>query len=108
MDTEECEHWLREYTIDLNNVLAERQARMIQPKLHRSYSDLAMINQQMDANFNQEDIILTRITDLVNYVEHFHITTRQITLKSLLCLYIGKIYTLFYGFIYSIKSNIVV
>ena len=91
MDTEECELWLREYTKELNNVLAERQSRMIQPKLHRAYSDLAMINQQTDVNFNQNETILTRITDFVNYVEHFHVTTKQITLKSLLCLYIGMI-----------------
>ena len=89
MDTEECEHWLRQYTIELHNILAERQNRMVQPQLHRGYSGLAMINQQTDPNFNQNDTILSRITDLVNYVEYFHITGKQVTLKSLLCLYLG-------------------
>ena len=89
MDTETCEEWLREYTRELNNIFADRQRRMPIPKLHRAYSDLAMINQQSDPNFDQEEVIMSRIMDLVNYVEHFHMTGKKITLRSLLSLYLA-------------------
>ena len=89
MDTEQCEELLREYTEELHNIFADRQQRMPTPKLHRAYSDLASINQQFDPNFNQEEVILTRITELVNYVEHFHLIEKRVTLKSLLSLYLG-------------------
>ena len=90
MDTETCEELLQQYTIELNNIFAERQRRMPTPKLHRAYSDLAMINQQSDPNFNQDEVIMSRIMDLVNYVEHFHMTGKQITLRSLLSLYLER------------------
>lgn len=91
MDTEQCEELLRDYTVDLHNIFADRQQRMPTPKLHRAYSDLASINQQIDPNFDQEDVILTRITDLVNYVEHFHMLEKRLTLRSLLSLYLEGI-----------------
>ena len=89
MDTEQCEEWLQQYTIEIHNVLAERQKRMATPKLHRGYSDLAMINQQLDPRFDQNEIILSSIKDFVNYIEHFHMTNKQVTLKTLLSLYLG-------------------
>ena len=90
MDTETCEEYLQFYTQELNNILATKQRLMPQPKLHRGYSDLAAINHQTDPAFAQTDVILARITDWVNYVEHFHMTGRRISLKSLLSLYLGK------------------
>ena len=92
MDTEQCEELLREYTVELHNILAEKQRRMVQPKLHRAYSDLAAINHQVNPFFQQHEVILARITDFVNYVEHFHMTGKQVCLKALLNFYLG------YGF----------
>ena len=91
MDTEHCEELLREYTVELHNIFADRQQRMPTPKLHRAYSDLASINQQLDPNFDQDEVILSRITELVNYVEHFHLIEKRVTMKSLLSLYLGQI-----------------
>ena len=92
MDTEQCEELLQQYTVELNNILAEKQRQMIRPKLHRAYSDLAAINHQANPQFKQDDIILARITDLVNYIEHFHMTGKKVCLKALLNFYIGKDY----------------
>ena len=89
MDTEQCEEWLQEYTFELNNLLADRQKRMPLPKLHPAYADVAAINHQSDPYFKQDEVILARITDFVNYVEHFHMTNKQVTFKSMLNLYLG-------------------
>ena len=90
MNTEVCEEFLQQYTLELNNILAEKQQRMPLPKLHRAYSDLAAINHQSNPFFQQDEVIMARITDLVNYIEHFHMTSKKVTLKTLLCLYLGK------------------
>ena len=92
MDTEKCEDWLQQYTIELNNILADKQRQMLQPKLHRAYSNLAAINHQSNPNFQQNEIILARITDFVNYVEHFHMIGKKVCLKALLNFYVGKGY----------------
>ena len=96
MDTELCEEYLRQYTVELNNILAGRQQQMPQPKLHRAYSDVAAINHQRNPDFLQNEVILARITDFVNYIEHFHMTGKHISLKSLLSLYLGQ-YASIYG-----------
>ena len=90
MDTETCEEYLQRYTVELNNILAEKQRHMVQPKLHRAFSDLAAINHQTNPFFQQNEVILARITDLVNYIEHFHMTGKQVCLKALLNFYLGK------------------
>lgn len=77
MDTEQCEDLLQQYTIELNNILAEKQRQMVLPKLHRAYSNLAAINHQTNPDFQQNEVILARITDLVNYIEHFHMTGKK-------------------------------
>ena len=91
MDTELCEEWLQEYTKELNNILADKQRQMPTPKTHPGYADVAAINHQSNPYFKQNEVILARITDFINYVEHFHMVNKQVTLKSLLNLYLGKI-----------------
>ena len=92
MNTEQCEEWLQQYTLELNNALAEKQRLMPTPKTHPSYSNVAAINHQSNPYFKQKEVILARVTDFVNYVEHFHMMNKQVTFKSLLNLYLVKVH----------------